>query len=72
MKVKLLTIAQKDELVGQEFAPRCYFNPVFDGADQWIISLEECASNTKPEFDWINDLPEVDYVPLPPVDPFII
>jgi hypothetical protein len=36
--VGLLTIEQKDLLVGNQYAPDCYFNPIQDINDNWIIS----------------------------------
>ncbi len=63
MKVLLLTIEQKESLVEQEFAPDSYFNPVQDADDNWFISIEECQFNVNPQFNWINDLPKIDYNP---------
>ena len=39
--VGLLTELQKDELVGQLYAPDSYFNPIQDVNDNWVISVEE-------------------------------
>jgi predicted DNA-binding transcriptional regulator len=39
--VGLLTELQKDELVGQLYAPDSYFNPIQDINDNWVISVEE-------------------------------
>ena len=39
--VGLLTVEQKDELVGQMYAPDSFFNPIQDNADNWVISIEE-------------------------------
>ncbi len=63
MKVLLLTTEQKESLVGQTFAPDSFFNPVQDADDNWFISIEERQFNVNPEFVWINDLPEIDWVP---------
>jgi len=69
--VGLLTIEQKDELVGQQFAPDCYFNPIQDNADNWVISIEEMANNINPNYMWVKDLDLIVYVPKEnPFPPF--
>ncbi len=65
MKVRLLTVQEKDDLVGQTYAPSSYFNPIEDCNDNWIISNEECDQCVNPEFMWVKDLPEIDYCPKP-------
>lgn len=67
MIVGLLTIEQKDELVGVELQYDWYFNPVEDGNGDWIISTQEIDNNTNPDVMWVKDLPLIEYVPLPPV-----
>ena len=61
--VGLLTIAQKDLLVGQLFDEDSYFNPIQDDADNWIISIEEIEQNQNPEFVWLQDLEMIIFVP---------
>ena len=61
--VGLLTIEQKDELVGQLFAPYSYYNPIQDIDDNWIISVEEMEQTTTLEFIWVKDLPLIPYTP---------
>jgi hypothetical protein len=64
MKVGLLTIEQKELIDGGEFAPDCFFNPIQDNSNNWIISLEEMNGRvTNPEFFWVRDLPKIEYVP---------
>ena len=65
MIVGLLTIEQKDELVGVEVQYDWYFNPVEDGNGDWIISTQEIDNNTNPDVMWVKDLPLIEYVPLP-------
>ena len=69
--VGLLTEIQKDELVGQMYAPDSYFNPIQDNADNWVISIEEMEYCVNPEFLWVKDLDLIVYVPkenpLPPI-----
>jgi hypothetical protein len=63
--VGLLTIQQKDSLLLQSYAPDCYFNPIQDLNDNWIISVEEMANCTNEEFMWVKDLPLIIYEPKP-------
>lgn len=70
--VGLLTVEQKDELVGQMYAPDSYFNPIQDNADNWVISIEEMTYNINPVYAWVKDLDLILYVPkespLVPID----
>jgi hypothetical protein len=69
--VGLLTVEQKDELVGQMYAPDSYFNPIMDNADNWVISIEEMEYCVNPEFLWVKDLDLIVYVPKEnPLPPF--
>jgi predicted DNA-binding transcriptional regulator len=61
--VGLLTELQKDELVGQLYAPYSYYNPIQDIDNNWIISVEEMEQTTTLEFMWIKDLPLILYTP---------
>ena len=61
--VGLLTIEQKDLLVGQLFDEDSYFNPIQDDADNWIISIEEIEQNLNPTFVWLQDLQMIIFVP---------
>jgi hypothetical protein len=63
--VGLLTVEQKDELVGQMYAPDSYFNPIQDLNDNWIISVEEMANCVNELFLWVKDLPLIIYEPKP-------
>ena len=72
-QVGLLTETQKDNLVGQLYDDDSYFNPIADLFDQWIISVEEMDFCVNPEFQWVKDLPLIDYKPkpsppFPPID----
>jgi hypothetical protein len=69
--VGLLTLEQKDLLVGQLFAPDSYFNPIQDNSDNWVISVEEMEYCTNPKFIWVKDLELIIYVPKESVNPFI-
>jgi hypothetical protein len=62
--VGLLTVEQKDQLVGQQFSPDCYFNPIQDANDNWIISIEEINAS---DISWLKELTFIEYIvkPLP-------
>jgi hypothetical protein len=71
--VGLLTESQKNELLGQLYDEDSYFNPIQDNFDQWIISVEEMEFCVNPEFQWVKDLPLIEYKPkpsppFPPID----
>ena len=68
--VGLLSIAQKDLLVGQMFDEDSYFNPIQDNEDNWIISIEEIEQNINREFDWLHDLELIIFVPKINPNPF--
>ena len=59
--VGLLTELQKDELIGQLFAPYSYYNPIQDIDNNWIISVEEIEQTITLEFMWVKDLPLILY-----------
>ena len=64
MKVGLLTLEQKKQVEGQLYCADCYFNPIQDINDNWVISLEEMNGRvTNPNFFWVRELPLIDYVP---------
>jgi len=68
--VALLTETQKNELVGQLYAPDSYFNPIQDADGNWIISTQEQEFCTNPDFLWVKGLPLIPYKPEPdPVPP---
>jgi hypothetical protein len=67
MKVLKITEQQKDLLVGKQFQTDCYFNPILDNNSNWIISLEEREYNTNEEINWLGDLEEIDYEPIPSI-----
>jgi len=65
IQVGLLTIQQKNELVGQLYTDDSYFNPIQDINDNWVISIEEINQCTNPEFMWVKDLELIPYEPKP-------
>jgi hypothetical protein len=65
IEVGLLTITEKDSLIGQLYDEDSYFNPIQDANDDWIISVEEIDQCVTPEFQWVKDLPLIEYIPKP-------
>jgi len=66
-QVAVLTINQKDSLVGQRYDAVSYFNPVQDCYNEWVISEQEIEGNIYPEFDWLDDLTLINWcAPTPP------
>lgn len=63
--VGLLTVEDKDSLVGQWYAPDSYFNPIQDADDKWVISVEEIDQCVNPDFMWVKNIPLIPYVPKP-------
>ena len=68
--VGLLTIEQKDLIVGQEYTTDSYFNPIQDLNDNWIISIEEMDYCTNVDYLWVKDLDLIIYEPKVQVNPF--
>lgn len=71
--VGLLTVEQRDSLIGQTYAEDSFFNPIETADLQYIISIEEMEFCVNPEFQWVKDLPLIDYKPkpsppFPPID----
>jgi hypothetical protein len=63
MKVGLLTLEQKNEIEGKEFAPDSYFNPIQDNNNNWVISIQEMEQATIPPYKWVHQLPLINYQP---------
>lgn len=68
--VGLLTELQKDELIGQLYAPDSYYNPIQDLNLNWVISIEEIEQTVNPDFMWVKDLEMIPYEPKPTPPPF--
>lgn len=62
MKVRQLTLEQKDQLVGQTWDGVQFFNPTTDASGNWFISNEEVNGCTT--IAWLSTLPEIDYNPV--------
>lgn len=66
----LLNEWQATELRGQMFLPDSYFNPIQDIDDNWVISAEEVAYCSNPDFLWIKELEMIPFTPKPAMDTF--
>ena len=65
MQVYLLTQEQAEMLIGVEFMPDNYFNPIIDADGNHIISIEEVEQCS---IDWVKALPLINYKPIIPPD----
>lgn len=63
IQVGLLTLAQKNDIFEMLFDDDSYFNPIQDANDNWIISIEEIEFCTVEEFQWVKQLPLIEYKP---------
>lgn len=63
MIVYQLTEQQKNELVGQFFAPSSMFNPIQDANGIWVITGQEVDNCINTDFLWVQNLPTITYVP---------
>ena len=61
--VGLLTIEQKEMLIGQLYNIDSFFNPIQDNFDNWIISIQEINSCNNYNLLWVKDLELIIYVP---------
>jgi hypothetical protein len=60
-KIAILTVPQKDSLIGELVCPDVYFNPIQDINLDWFISQDEIDTSIYPQHDWIKSLPLIDY-----------
>jgi hypothetical protein len=68
--VGLLTIEQKDLIVGKQYTTDSYFNPIQDLNDNWVISIEEMNYCDNNDYLWVKDLDLIIYEPKVQVNPF--
>ena len=68
--VGLLTIEQKDLIVGQQYTTDSYFNPIQDLNDNWIISIEEMEYCANVDYLWVKNLDLIIYEPKVQANPF--
>lgn len=63
--VGALTSEQAQSLQSQTWQVDSYFNPIQDINDQWVLSAEEIAYCSNPEFLWVKELDMIQYEPKP-------
>jgi len=68
--VGILTIEQKDLIVGQQYTTDSFFNPIQDLNDNWVISIEEMEYYTNVDYLWVKNLDLIIYEPKVQVNPF--
>lgn len=68
--VGLLTLEQKNDLVGQLYMTDVFFFPIQDVNGNWIISTQEIDHCVNPDYMWVRDLPLIIYEPIPPAPLF--
>jgi hypothetical protein len=61
--VGLLTVEEKDQLIGRLYTSDSYFNPIQDADDNWVVSVEEIQNNTNPDTMWVKDIELIPYNP---------
>lgn len=54
--IAILTIAEKDSILGIKYDGIQYFNPVQDVDGNWVISEEEINNCTNVDFQWVKSL----------------
>jgi hypothetical protein len=64
MKKYKLTTEQKETLINQTYDGVQYFNPTLDTDGNWFISIEEVNQCTNELFQWVKDLPLIEYNPI--------
>jgi hypothetical protein len=64
----ILTIAQKEQIQGVQFAPYESFNCVQDINNVWFtfVSEQQITLVEVSEYAWVLDLPQAEYTPPPP------
>ena len=61
MQVYLITYEEAQSLIGVQFVPDNYFNPIMDADGNFIISIEEVDQCS---IDWVKELPLIEYNPI--------
>lgn len=63
--VGLLTEIQKEQIQGKEFAKDSFFYVIKDANNNWVISIQEMEQATIPPYEWVHELPLIEYNPKP-------
>jgi hypothetical protein len=67
IKVGILTEEQKNLLVGYEFIPDVFLNPIQDNNNNWIISVE-AIEQCNNQFPWLKELELINHEPKIQID----
>ena len=64
----ILTVEQKEDIQGKEYAPYQFFNCVQDINDVWFTFLtdDDKIKILNSQYEWIFSCPKEEYVPPPP------
>lgn len=62
--MRILTKEQFKQIAGKEYAADSFFNPVLDADVDIVISEEEAAQCTNPDFQFVKELPEKEFKPV--------
>jgi len=62
IQVGLLTLSQKNDIFEMLFDEDSFFNPIQDNDDNWVISTEEIEFCTVEQFQWVKQLPLIEYI----------
>ena len=63
MLVGLISLIEKEALEGKLYIEDCYFNPVQDINNNWVISTQEINNCINPDYMWVKDLPLIEWMP---------
>lgn len=63
IEVGLLTLEQYYLLLGMPYDEDSYFHPVQDADDNWVISIEEMNFCIFDNFQWVKELPLIEFKP---------
>jgi hypothetical protein len=63
MMCGLLTLQQKTDIAGKEYADNMFYNPIQNKANQWVISTQEMDDTTYTQYLWVKSIPIIPFVP---------
>jgi len=62
-RVAIISLEQKITLTGLNYSENCFFNPIQDADNNWVVSSEEIEACG---ILWLKELPLVDFTPKTP------
>lgn len=66
--IAILTLEQKNQLLGLTYDGVSFFNPIQDRNNNWVISQEEINQSS---LQWLKELPLIEYIGPVIENPFI-